>query len=266
MKFTLPILAIALGASATLVERDGASIQKVLSDISSKTDALDTIVKGFSGDAKALIAASDDLISSIKSGISTVTASAVLPIADAANIAQNTIGLNTSAAAVISDLISKKDALVSAGQGGTVLKSLQDQRAVSKSLAEAITSKVPTALQATAAELSSGIDASFARGIAAFEGTGGSGGSSSPSATATSASSAPSSSSPSASATGGHTGGGHSSSAGPTSAGPTSAAPTSAAPSKSGASSGTPATFTGAAAAFATPLGALAAVAVILAF
>jgi uncharacterized protein YoxC len=254
MKFaTTTVLALALGASATIVTRDLATIQGVLSDISKSTDALDTAVKGFSGDFGPLQSASDTLLSTIKGGVSKVSASDPLPLIDAATVAQSVVALNTSAGNVISDLIAKKDALVSAGKGADTLKTLQDQRAAAKSLADAITSKVPTELQGTAAQLSQGVDDSFARGIAAFQNTGGSGpsssapGSSSASATATSASSS-------------H--GGHSS------APPTSAAPTKTAAPPPASASSKPATFTGAAAPFATGVsGALAAVmAVAMAF
>jgi len=247
MKFATTVLALVLGASATVVTRDLATIQGVLADISKQTDALDSAVKAFSGDAGALISASDSLLSTIKSGTSKVAASDVLPLIDAATVAQSVVTLNTSASAVINDLISKKDALVAAGQGGTVLKSLQDQRTAAKSLAETITSKVPTELQGTATTLSQGIDESFGRGIAAFQGTGGSGPSSSAPGSSTASSPATSTSSSHA---------GHSSSAPGTTAAPTKTA----APPPASASS-KPATFTGAAAPFATGVsGALAAV------
>jgi len=247
MKFAATtVLALALGASATIVTRDLATIQGVLSDISKATDSLDSAVKAFTSDFGPLQSASDALLSAIKGGVSKVAASDVLPLIDAATVAQSVVTLNTSASAVINDLISKKDALVSAGKGGDTLKTLQDQRAAAKSLADAITSKVPTELQGTAAQLSQGIDDAFGRGIAAFQGTGGSGPSSSaPGPSTGSATAAPTSS---------H--GGHSSS----SAAATTAAPTkSTAPPPASASS-KPATFTGAAAPFATGVsGALAA-------
>jgi hypothetical protein len=248
MKFATTVLALVLGASATVVTRDLATIQGVLSDISKQTDALDSAVKSFSGDPSALVSASDSLLSTLKSGTAKVAASDVLPLLDAATVAQSVVTLNTSASAVINDLISKKEALVAAGQGGVVLKSLQDQRTAAKSLAETITSKVPTELQGTAATLSQGIDDAFGRGIAAFEGAG-SGpsssapGSSSASATATSA--------PASSSHAGHS----------SSAAATTAAPSKTASSPPASASSKPATFTGAAAPFATGVsGALAAV------
>jgi len=173
MKFTTPILALALGAQASLVERDLATIQKVLSDISSQVNSLDTAVKAFSGDAQPLISASTTLLSTIQSGTSTVQKQDVLSLLDASTVAQSVTTLNSSVAAVVSDLISKKAALAAAGFGGAILTSLQDQKSASQALATALTSKVPTTLQAVASELSQGIADSLSAGIAAFQGTGG---------------------------------------------------------------------------------------------
>jgi len=168
MKFAIAtVFALALGAQADL-----ASIKGVLSDISNQVDALDKAVTSFSGKPDDLVAASDKLLSTIKGGISTVTASAPLELTEATMVAQGTVGLNTSTATVVNDLISKKSALVAAGAGGAILKSLQDQKTAAGSLADAITSKVPTALQGTAKELSQGVSDSLSRGVAAFQGAG----------------------------------------------------------------------------------------------
>jgi len=173
MKFSLtPVFALALVAQATNVQRDLKSIQGVLSDIGTQVDALDKAVTSFSGDPTALLAAGQQLLSTIKSGVSTVSASAPLDITDATQVAQGSIALNQSTTNVVNDLIAKKQALVAANVGPGILKSLQDQKAASGSLAEAITSKVPTALQPTAQGLSQGVGDSLQRGIAAYQGVG----------------------------------------------------------------------------------------------
>jgi len=251
MKFATSILALAIGASATIVTRDLATIQGVISDISKATDSLDTAVKAFTSDFGPLQSASDALLSTIKGGVTKVAASDVLPLLDAANVAQSVIALNTSASNVINDLISKKSALVAAGKGGDTLKTLQEQRSAAKSLADAITSKVPTDLQSTASQLSQSIDDAFNRGIGAFQGTGGGPSVSIP---ATSGSATATSSAATSSAS--HVG--HSSSAAATSS--SSPSKTAAGPPPASAST-KPAAFTGAAAPFATGVsGALAAV------
>jgi hypothetical protein len=241
MKFATSILALAIGASATIVTRDLATIQGVISDISKATDSLDSAVKAFSSDFGPLQSASDSLLSTIKGGITKVAASDVLPLMDAANVAQSVIALNTSASGVINDLISKKSALVAAGKGADTLKTLQDQRAAAKSLADAITSKVPSELRGTASQLSQGIDDAFARGITAFQGTGGG-----PSVSIPATSGSATATSTAASSSASH--GGHSSSA----AASSSSYPTKTAVAPPSASASKPATFTGAAAPFAT--------------
>jgi hypothetical protein len=260
MKFATSILAFALTAQATLVVRDLATVQGVLTDIAKQTDAVDQAVKSFSGDISGLTSAADKLTALLKSGTTTVSGTSPLPLQDAATVSQFVTGLNSSVATLISDLIGKKEAFVAAGKGGTVLKTLQDQQAASKALADALTSKVPEALQSVAKQLSQGIDDSIASGVAAFNGltdTAGGGGSSSSGAPTTTSSSS--------------SGGDHHASTTSSSSKPTGSAPTSsgAAPSKSSsapaASSSKPAVSTGGAYTNGFS-GALAAVAAILAF
>jgi len=279
LSYTVSILAVAVSAiaeptlterePATLVERDLATVTQVLSTISQQVDSLDTAVKGFSGDISAVQSASSELLSTIKSGTSKVAGTSPLTLNEATTVAGSVTGLNSSVATVVSDLISKKSAIVAAGQGGAILQSLQDQKSASQALADAITSKVPTELQAVATQLSSGIASSLQSGIDAFQGTGG-GPSSSSSAGGSSSSSAGPSSSSSAAAPPSS-----SSSAATTSAKTSSSAVGGATPSKpvvSGTGSNpsktsSTAPFTGAAVAnsFNGPVGALAAVAAVLA-
>jgi len=231
---------------------DLATITSVLTTVTDQVGQLDTAVKGFSGDISGVQTAAGNLLTTVKSGTDTVKGSGPLTLIEASQVAQSVTGLNTTIASVVDGLISKKAAFVSAGAGATVLATLQDQKTASQGLAEAITSKVPEALQNVASELSSGVSASLQRGIDAFTGTGG--GSSSPSAGPTSGgSSAPSATATgSATGTGAHTGHGSKTSAAPTAPAPTGSTP--ATPSKPvgtapGASSSKPplATFTGAA-------------------
>jgi len=253
MKFAATFLTLALGVQASLHQRDIDSIKKVLSDISTQVQGLDTAVNAFSGDTKALLAAGATLLSTIKSGANTVSSSDKLDILSASQVAQSVTGLNTSVATTVTDLIAKKQAIVAAGAGGDVLKNLQDQKVASQALSDAITSKVPTELQTVAKQLSQGVDDSLSTGIAAYSNTGGS-------------SSAP----PPASTD--HSGGGHSSSsAAPTPKPSTAPSATSSTPppakgsSASSSSTGKPAVSSGGAVANRFS-GALAALAVVMAF
>jgi uncharacterized protein YukE len=230
MKFAIAALALTGAAyGSSILERQVQTIVGVVNDIEKKTTALDTAVKGFSGDIASLTSASDDLASTVSKGVTTVNGASSITLTDSVQIQGQVSNLQTAVESVVNDLISKKDALVSAGQGGTVEKQLSDQLSGAKALQAAISSKVPPEVQSLAQQLSAGINTSLEKGIAAFKGTGGSGAGSSTGSSSSGSSSSGSSSSGSSSS--GSSGSGSSSSHG--------AATTSAAPK--------PATFTGAA-------------------
>jgi len=212
MKLATSLLALVISTRAYVVQRDLATIQGVLTNISNQVDTLDNLVKAFSGDATDLLAASRTIVSTINDGTTTVNAQPALDLTDASNIVPQVEALNTSVANTVADLASKKDALVAAGQGNAIFTALTDQKTASTALANALTSKVPTELQQVAAGLSAGITDSLQKGIDAFTGTGGGSSSSTPAGPTSSSPAGPTSSTP----------------AGPTSwtpAGPTSSAP-----------------------------------------
>jgi len=176
-------LLVALGATAvssTLVTRDLQTIQGVVTQVSDQVGNLQKAVDSFSGDAGPLTSANTQLLSILKDGTSKIQATSELSQTDALGLTQPVQSLASAVDGVVNGLISKKDAIVSAGQGGTVLDALQQQKTASDALAAAITSKVPQELQSIAAQLSGTIATSLDKGIAAFQGTGGSGGGSTP--------------------------------------------------------------------------------------
>jgi len=151
------------------VRRQADVVSGVFTKISSDVTALDTAIKGFSGDISALQAASDTLIADIKSGTTTITNSQPLDINGATGIVGSVTGLNGTIATTIDDLIAIKGAIVTAGQGAKIYQSLLDQQSASKALSDATTAKAPTALQSVAAQLSQGILDSIAKGVAAYQ-------------------------------------------------------------------------------------------------
>jgi hypothetical protein len=166
---SLPLLSL---AAASLERRDAATVTSVLSGISSQINAVDTIVKAYTGGSiDSLSAASAKLLGAITSGTATIKGSAPLSDADAGTIAQSVITLNTSTAAVVDDLIAKKSLFDSQSPpaGGVILKSLQDQASASADFATALTALTPSDLQAVASSLSAAIAANLARGVAAFQ-------------------------------------------------------------------------------------------------
>jgi len=181
MKFSniVSVATLGLGVSGTLVRRDLTTINNVLSTIADQLSKLDSAVTAFSGDVGPLKSANDQVLSTLKSGTSTISGTSSLSETDAVGVAGSVQSLETSVKKAVTDLISKKSAIVAAGAGGTILQALQDQSTASQALAKALTSKVPTDLQTVAASLSAGIQTDIQKGIDAFQGTGGSGGGSS---------------------------------------------------------------------------------------
>jgi len=242
MKFAIATLALTGAAfGASILERQVQTIVGVVNEIEKKTTSLDTAVKGFSGDVAGLTSASDDLAASVSKGVTTVNGASSITLTDSVQIQGQVSNLQTAVESVVNDLISKKEALVAAGQGGTVEKQLTDQLTGAKALQAAISSKVPPEVQSLAQQLSAGINTALEKGISAFKGTGGSGaGSSSSGSSSSGGASSGGASTGGSSSTGSSSGtSSGSSSSGSGSSSSHGAATTSAAPK--------PATFTGAA-------------------
>jgi hypothetical protein len=228
MKFTnaLPYLALALGVvaeitptlneKATLVGRDLAAVSAVIAKINQQVSDLDTAIQGFSGSSGDLLSKSQALIATVKTGTGTIEGMPELSLTDAAQIASSVQTLQTAIDSVVSDIIAKKEAVVAAGAGPDVLKTLQAQKAGAEGLATAVASKVPEALRSTATTLSAGVATSLQKAITAYEGVGsgpssGSGSSSRPGSSGGSSSGAPKPASAGGSSSGGSSSGSSSS-------------------------------------------------------
>jgi len=199
MKFQQVLSLLAL--TSTVYSQGGPIITGVVGDIDQATKDLDTAIKSFSGDTKAVFAAQAKVKSVVDSGVAKVKAAPDLTITEAAGLTSQTTGLQTDVEAVVNDFISKKSALIAAGQGQAVESALKDQLAGAQALATAITSKVPESLKSTATQLSSGIADALQKGVTAFADApaGTSGGSSSASSGGSSSAAAPAGSASSAS-------------------------------------------------------------------
>ncbi|KAJ0114867.1 cell wall protein [Diaporthe amygdali] len=266
MKYSFTVAALAAGAYATnlprvILERDLATIQGVIGDVSTKLQALNTAAQSFSGDASALTSASSDLSSTIKSGTSTVQGTDALTLTDAVSLQSTVQGLQGNAQTLVDNLSSKKSAIEQAGLCDTVLQQSQGLSTDSQALIDAVVSKVPQEAQSIAQNLVAGFtatlqqnQANFAQGNCTNASGGSGGGGSTPTSTGSGSSpSSAKSSSTKPTATGG--GGGSSGGSNATrTTGAGGATPT----------SSTPATFTGAAVANAVPVGLLGLLALLL--
>lgn len=174
MKFSVLLSSLALATTTfstpTLQRRDLSTITDVLSTVKSDVEALDTKVNAYNGkDASELKSASATLISDITDGTKKIEGLDDLTTSDALGLPGPVQALTGSVKTVIDDLISKKSALVDAGEGPFTYKSLQDQYAAADALGKAITSKVPEALRGIASQLAAGITDAIQKGVDAFK-------------------------------------------------------------------------------------------------
>lgn len=239
MKYSLTLAALAAGVCATnlprvVLERDLATIQGVIGDVSTKLTALNDAAQSFSGDASGLTSASADLSSTIKSGTSTVQGTETLTLTDAVSLQSTVQSLQTNAQTLVDNLASKKSAIEQAGLCDTVLQQSQGLSTDSQALIDAVVGKVPQEAQSIAQNLVAGFtatlqqnQANFAQGNCTNASGGGGGGSTPTTGSGSSPSSPASSSSASATATGGGSsgGGGNATHTGSGGASPTTSSP-----------------------------------------
>jgi len=169
MKFTAAVALLGFGLN---VAGQLATVEGVITAIQNKVDTFDSAAKSYTGGAPtALQSASDDVISTTNSGVTTVNGSADLDETDALGLTEPVQTLTTHITTAINDLIAKKAQIVAACAGAATLTDLNNQKTAASALATAITSKVPTSLQPIASQLSAGITAAIQKGIDAFTGT-----------------------------------------------------------------------------------------------
>lgn len=242
MKYSFTVAALVAGACATnlprvVLERDLATIQGVIGDVSTKLTALNDAATAFSGDATGLTSASSDLSSTIKSGTSTVQATETLTLTDAVSLQSTVGGLQTSAQTLVDNLASKKSAIEQAGLCDIVLQQSQGLSTDSQALIDAVVSKVPQEAQSIAQGLVAGFTATLQQNQANFaqgnctNASGGGGGGSTPTSSSGGGSSPSSASSSRTSATatsggGSSGGGGNATHTGSGGASPTTSSPT----------------------------------------
>lgn len=180
MKFTtLLTLGLAAGAMATptktarqpsLVERDVAAVTSVLSAVQDKVQTLDTAIKGWNGGAiDSVLSASDDVVSAINSGVTTIKGSGDLSTSDALALPGPVNDLTDVVKTTIDDLIAKKDQGEKACAIPATQDALKKQYDAAKDLSDTIVSKVPESLASIAQNLASGITDAIQKGINAYQ-------------------------------------------------------------------------------------------------
>ncbi|KAL2822472.1 hydrophobic surface binding protein A-domain-containing protein [Aspergillus granulosus] len=135
--------------------------------VAAVADSVSAYVGG-SSDPDALQAASDELVTTINDGATAIPGFDPLENTDALALVAPIQDLTSDVSSLVDAVISAKSNFDTDGRSADVLASLQAQQAASEALRDAITPKVPEALQDTAAELANGIVSEIQRGIDAY--------------------------------------------------------------------------------------------------
>ncbi|KAL2867359.1 cell wall mannoprotein 1 family protein [Aspergillus lucknowensis] len=176
MKFATGLLTLTLAYSAfaepiPAKKRALADYQGVFDDISAQVATVsDTVASyvGGSADGDAVQAASDKLVTVINDGATAIPDFDPLENADALALVSPIQDLTGDVSDLVDAVIDAKPNFQDDGRAADVLSSLQDQKAASVSLRDAITPKVPDALQDIASDLADGIVSEIQRGIDAY--------------------------------------------------------------------------------------------------
>ncbi|KAL4875158.1 hydrophobic surface binding protein A-domain-containing protein [Aspergillus karnatakaensis] len=193
MKLTVlsSISLLGSGALATpaLYQRDVAAILGVLTDINAQVNALESAITATPLDPDSIVSQSNTLVSTIRSGTTTVSAQPNLNQIEALGLVTPTQDLADDTESTVNSLIGVKDAILELGEGCTTLESLQEQFEAASGLSDAVVSKVPEALADISKELADTIANAIQAGIDAYQGScdGGNGGTPPPGSTTTTA-------------------------------------------------------------------------------
>ncbi|KAL4733850.1 hydrophobic surface binding protein A-domain-containing protein [Aspergillus similis] len=176
MKFTTGFFTLTLAYSAFAEPIPKA--KRALSDYTGVFDAISAQVATVSSTVASYVAgstagsavqdASTELVTIINDGATSVAGFDSLSSLEALQLVSPIQDLTADISDLIDAVIAAEPNFVADGLDGDVLTSLQDQKTAAEGLRDAITPKVPDALQDIASELAEGIVAEIDRGIAAY--------------------------------------------------------------------------------------------------
>jgi hypothetical protein len=181
--------------SPSLVQRADGAIVSAIKAINVQVNKLDDAITATPLVLDTVIAKSNTLLNEIQAAVATTKEQPDLAFGEAIALTDPTTALAEDTEKTINDLVGIKSQIVAADKACKTLDSLQAQFTASNKLADAITARVPAALESIAARLSSRISDAIQGGIDAYQGTCSPGSSSSspstPSSSATPTSSKP---------------------------------------------------------------------------
>lgn len=149
----------------------GTTIVSALNTVDSKTEALDSTVKSWSGDILGsfpILTKSASLLLAIHKGKDAAEDSDALTSDEALSIASAVTTLATAVNSTMTTIISAHGKFEHLLLAPVVLLDLKAQKAASDDMSNAIVAKVPAALQGIAQNLVAPIDASFNLAIDAY--------------------------------------------------------------------------------------------------
>lgn len=175
LKTLLPILLTTpVLASSPLLPRDLPTITSAMTAVEGEITKLVQQFSAFNGDIAAtepILQASASILAAIKQGTQAITATEPIGILDAASILPAVSSLSAKVDEIAQVLGQKKALLDQKQLSPVVLEQLKDQRQATEGMVQAVTSKLPSAVQGLASPIAGQITAKLDSLIASFGGT-----------------------------------------------------------------------------------------------
>ena len=175
MKFSTPLITmgLALGVAASpapIVQRALEDFLGIISSINDAVTNLTPLVEGYEGgDATDIIDASNDIVAMINAGVKTADAQPELVFLDGVKLTDPVLGLIKDTETVINLLVDKKELAIENDIASDIKENLNAQFEAANRLAEAISSKMPAALEDIATDLANQISSAIKVGVDAYE-------------------------------------------------------------------------------------------------
>lgn len=165
--FLLPVTAL-----AAVVIADGAAITAAMSVVSSDTTALAKTVGDWNGNPLTILeilVQSTKLLVDINKATDTAKSSANLTFTEGISVAQATLSLSSTVQSTLTTIVGKKSLFDDFFLSGAILLNLKAEKKATDDFAAAVVTKLPAALQGSAAALTKPIDDAFNSAITAYE-------------------------------------------------------------------------------------------------
>ncbi|KAL4809865.1 hydrophobic surface binding protein A-domain-containing protein [Aspergillus unguis] len=168
---TLSLTLTSLAEPIPAKKRALSDYEGVFDNISAQVDVVSTAVAAYTAGTQpgsTVQDASDDLVDVINTGATSVAGFDALSSLDALALVSPIQDLTSDVGDLVDAIIDAESEFEADGLAGDVLTALQAQKTAAEGLKDAITPKVPSALQGIAGDLANGIVTEIERGITAY--------------------------------------------------------------------------------------------------